>query len=41
MKLFYDLWYRFGTPPWVGQARSELVEHGTFDDLSTKDRCLC
>ena len=26
MKLFYDLWYRFGTPPWVGQARSELVE---------------
>lgn len=26
MKTFYDLWYRFGTPPWVGQARSELVE---------------
>lgn len=26
MKLFYDLWYRFGTPPWVGQARSELVQ---------------
>lgn len=26
MKLFYDLWYRFGTPPWVGQARPELVE---------------
>ena len=20
MKLFYDLWYRFGTPPWVGEA---------------------
>ena len=26
MKAFYELWYRFGTPPWVGQARSELVE---------------
>jgi cyclopropane fatty-acyl-phospholipid synthase-like methyltransferase len=26
MKLFYDLWYRFGTPPWVGQPRSELVQ---------------
>jgi cyclopropane fatty-acyl-phospholipid synthase-like methyltransferase len=26
MKMFYDLWYRFGTPPWVGQARSELVK---------------
>ena len=32
MKLFYDLWYRFGTPtwveqsPWVGQAQSELVK---------------
>jgi cyclopropane fatty-acyl-phospholipid synthase-like methyltransferase len=26
MKMFYDLWYRFGTPPWVGQARSELVQ---------------
>lgn len=25
MKTFYDLWYRFGTPPWVGPARSELV----------------
>jgi SAM-dependent methyltransferase len=25
MKLHYDLWYRFGTPPWVGDARSELV----------------
>ena len=25
MKLHYDLWYRFGTPPWVGEARSELV----------------
>ena len=25
MKLHYDLWYRFGTPPWVGPARSELV----------------
>ena len=25
MKTFYDLWYRFGTPPWVGEARSELV----------------
>ena len=26
MKLFYDAWYRFGQPPWVGEARSELVE---------------
>jgi SAM-dependent methyltransferase len=25
MKSFYDLWYRFGTPPWVGPARPELV----------------
>lgn len=25
MKLFYNLWYRFGTPPWVGPARAELV----------------
>jgi cyclopropane fatty-acyl-phospholipid synthase-like methyltransferase len=33
MKLFYDLWYRFGTPPWVGQARSELVELVETGDL--------
>jgi 2-polyprenyl-3-methyl-5-hydroxy-6-metoxy-1,4-benzoquinol methylase len=26
MKLFYNTWYRWGTPPWVGSARSELVE---------------
>jgi SAM-dependent methyltransferase len=26
MKIGYDMWYRFGTPPWVGDARSELVE---------------
>ena len=26
MKLFYDAWYRFGNPPWVGGPRSELVE---------------
>jgi ubiquinone/menaquinone biosynthesis C-methylase UbiE len=26
MKAFYDLWYRVGTPPWVGHARSTLVE---------------
>lgn len=25
MKGFYDLWYRYGTPPWVGAARAELV----------------
>ncbi|MDQ4491941.1 class I SAM-dependent methyltransferase [Sinomonas sp. ASV486] len=25
MKAFYNLWYRHGTPPWVGPARSELV----------------
>lgn len=26
MKLFYDAWYRFGSPPWVGATRTELVE---------------
>lgn len=26
MRSVYNLWYRFGTPPWVGDARSELVE---------------
>lgn len=26
MKLIYDAWYRFGSPPWVGGPRSELVE---------------
>lgn len=26
MKLFYDAWYRFGSPPWVGGPRTELVE---------------
>ena len=25
MKLVYDAWYRFGTPPWVGGPRAELV----------------
>ena len=25
MKLFYNLWYRCGRPPWVRQARSDLV----------------
>ena len=25
MESVYNLWYRFGTPPWVGDARSELV----------------
>jgi cyclopropane fatty-acyl-phospholipid synthase-like methyltransferase len=33
MKAFYDLWYRFGTPPWVGNARSELVEMVKSGDL--------
>ena len=33
MKAFYELWYRFGTPPWVGQARSELVELVESDEL--------
>ena len=28
MKAFYELWYRFGTPPWVGQARAGLVQPG-------------
>lgn len=26
MKAFYDLWYRFGRPPWVMGARAELVQ---------------
>ncbi len=26
MKLFYNTWYRVGTPPWVGSPRSELVQ---------------
>lgn len=26
MRLLYDAWYRFGTPPWVGEAREELVD---------------
>jgi methylase of polypeptide subunit release factors len=26
MKTAYNLWYRRGTPPWVGQARAELVQ---------------
>lgn len=25
MKLAYNLWYRHGTPPWVGEPRHELV----------------
>ena len=33
MKAFYDLWYRFGTPPWVGNARPELVEMVQTGDL--------
>jgi 2-polyprenyl-3-methyl-5-hydroxy-6-metoxy-1,4-benzoquinol methylase len=33
MKISYDLWYRFGTPPWVGQARSELVRLVESGDL--------
>lgn len=34
MKLFYDAWYRFGRPPWVGEARSELVELVTNGTLT-------
>lgn len=33
MKAFYQLWYRFGTPPWVGQARPELVKLVESGDL--------
>ncbi|WP_120519775.1 class I SAM-dependent methyltransferase [Arthrobacter celericrescens] len=25
MRALYNSWYRFGTPPWVGDARQELV----------------
>jgi len=34
MRLFYDTWYRFGRPPWVGEARSELVELVTNGTLT-------
>lgn len=33
MKLAYNSWYRLGTPPWVGQARSELVRLVESGDL--------
>jgi cyclopropane fatty-acyl-phospholipid synthase-like methyltransferase len=33
MKIFYDLWYRFGTPPWVQGARPELVALVESGDL--------
>jgi len=26
MRLFYDAWYRFGSPPWAGAPRAELIE---------------
>ena len=26
MKVFYDMWYRFGSPPWVMGPRVGLVE---------------
>lgn len=26
MRAFYDAWYRWGTPPWVGGPREELVK---------------
>ena len=25
MRALYSFWYRFGTPPWVGEARQDLV----------------
>ena len=34
MKLFYNLWYRHGTPPWVGGPRPELVDLVTSGVLS-------
>lgn len=34
MKLAYDLWYRHGTPPWVGGPRPELVRLVTDDTLT-------
>jgi len=33
MKQMYDLWYRHGTPPWVGGPRPELVQLVTDDVL--------
>lgn len=26
MKRMYDLWYRYGNPPWIGGPRAELVQ---------------
>ena len=34
VKLFYDSWYRFGKPPWVGGPRPELVELVTNGTLA-------
>ncbi|HEY3337629.1 MAG TPA: class I SAM-dependent methyltransferase [Propionicimonas sp.] len=34
MKLLYDLWYRHGTPPWVGRPRQELVRLVTDGTLT-------
>ena len=39
MRAFYNLWYRHGTPPWVGPARTELVSLVTSGRL-TPGRCL-
>src|SRR5438128_2550453 len=39
MKLMYDLWYRFGTPPWVMGPRPELVR-GVADGTLKPGRAL-
>ncbi len=39
MKLMYDLWYRFGTPPWVMGPRPELVRL-VADGTLTRGRAL-
>lgn len=39
MKLAYNLWYRHGTPPWVGEPRRELVQLVT-DGTPTPGRAI-
>jgi SAM-dependent methyltransferase len=36
----YSLWYRYGTPPWVGEARPDLVRLVSSGTLSPPGRVL-